>query len=57
MKDISVKFVVPNVFVTSNKKTMLVPSMVLSTLSVCVLTTFAPQLMPLWMAWATRSQV
>jgi hypothetical protein len=57
MKDISVKFAVPNVFVTSNKKTMLVPSMVLSTLAVCALTTFVPVLMPLWMAWATGSRV
>ena len=57
MKDLAVKFAVPKVFVSVNDKTMLVPFMVLSTLAVCVLTTFVPALMPLWMAVATGSRV
>lgn len=57
MKYLSVKFAVPNVFVAANEKSLLVPSMVLSTLAVCALTTFVPALMPLWMAWATGSRV
>ena len=57
MKYLSVKFAVPNVFVAANEKTLLVPSMVLSTLVVCALTTFVPALMPLWMAGATGSRV
>lgn len=57
MKDFKIKFPIPNVFVSTNGKTQLVPSMVLSTLMVCVLTTFVPQLMPVWMAWSTRSTV
>ena len=57
MKNLAVKFAVPNVFVSVNDKTMLVPFMVLSTLAVCVLTTFVPALMPLWMAVATGSRV
>jgi hypothetical protein len=57
MKNLPVKFCFPNVFVTANDKTLLVPSMVLSTLAVCFLTTFIPALMPLWAARATNSQV
>ena len=57
MKYLSVKFAVPNVFVAVNEKSLLVPSMVLSTLAVCALTTFVPALMPLWMAGATGSRV
>lgn len=57
MKDFSVNFKVPNVFVAVNDKTLLVPSMVLSTISVLALATFVPQLMPLWMAWSTGSNV
>jgi hypothetical protein len=57
MQNFSVKSAVPNVFVQVNDKTLLVPSMVLSTLSVCMFATFLPQLMPLWMAWSTGSRV
>lgn len=57
MKNFSVTFAVPNVFIQKNKKTLLIPSMVLSTLSVCTLVTFVPQLMPLWMALSTGSRV
>lgn len=52
MKNLSVMIKVPAIFVMMNDKTMLAASMVLSTLSVCVLTTFVPQLMPLWMQLA-----
>lgn len=54
MKNLTVKFKVPAIFVMLNDKTMLVSSMVLSTLSVCILTTFVPQLMPLWMELASN---
>lgn len=57
MKNLAVNFAVPNVFVTANDKMVLVPSMVLSTLSVLVLTTFVPQLMPLWMSLSTGSRI
>jgi hypothetical protein len=57
MNNFAVEFKVPNVFIQVNDKTLLVPSMVLSTLSVCAFATFLPQLMPLWMAWSTGSQV
>lgn len=40
-----------------NGKTELISSMVLSTMAACALITFVPQLMPLWMAWATGSRV
>jgi len=48
MKNLSVVFAVPSVFVMKDSNTMLVPSMVLTTLAICILTTFVPQLMPLW---------
>jgi hypothetical protein len=57
MQNFNVEFAVPNVFVRVNDKTLLVPSMVLSTLSVCVFATFLPQLMPLWMALSTDSRI
>jgi hypothetical protein len=57
MKNFSVSFKVPNVLVAVNDKTLLVPSMVLSTLSVLTLATFVPALMPLWMALSTGSNV
>ncbi len=57
MKNFSVTWSIPNVFVKFNDETKLVPSMVLSTLYACVLITFLPQLMPLWIAWSTRSAV
>lgn len=52
MKNLAINFKVPAVLVSMNEKNLLVPSMVLSTLSVCILTTFLPQLMPLWMQLA-----
>lgn len=55
MKNLTTQFNVPAVFVMLNDKTMLVASMVLSTLSVCILTTFVPQLTPLWMELASKS--
>jgi hypothetical protein len=57
MNNFAVEFKVPNVFIQANDKTLLVPSMVFSTLSVCAFATFLPQLMPLWMAWSTGSRV
>ena len=33
---------------------MLIPSMIASTLAVAILTTFVPQLMPLWMSMAVN---
>ena len=53
MKNLTVAFSIPAVFLFKNKKTLLVPSMILSTLSVCILTTFLPQFMTLWMECAT----
>lgn len=57
MKNFSFKFAFPNIFVLMNDKTMLVPSMLISTLVTCVAINFVPQLMPLWMTWATGSRV
>jgi hypothetical protein len=57
MKSMSVNFEIPYIFVEKNEKTVLVPSMVLSTLSVCVLVTFFPALMPIWIARATHSWI
>lgn len=57
MKDFKINFAVPNVFVMIDGKTRLISSMVLSTLMVCALAMFVPQLMPLWMAGSTRSPV
>jgi hypothetical protein len=57
MKDLPVTFALPNVFIQRSGKSLLVPSMVLSTMSVLALITFVPQLMPLWVAWATGTQV
>ena len=52
-----IDYQVPNVFVKMNGQIQLVSSMVLSTLSVLVLATFLPQLMPLWIAGATKSWI
>ena len=57
MKNVSATWAIPNVFVKINDETKLVPSMVISTLSACMLITFFPELMPLWMSWSTRSPV
>ena len=57
MKNISVEFVTPNVFIKMNEKTMIVPSAVLTFLSAFVLTNFLPQLVPLYMAYSTRSWI
>lgn len=56
MKSFSYSISIP-FFVFKDDKTMPVTSMVLSTLVVCAVTTFVPQLMPLWMAMATRNPV
>jgi len=53
MKDFSVNFKVPAVLVALKGKTLLVPSMILSTISVLALGTFVPQLMPIWMQLAS----
>lgn len=47
----------PIVMVREQGKSKLVASMVASTIMACALITFVPQLMPLWMAWATGSRV
>lgn len=57
MKNFAVTWSIPNVFVKINGQTKLVPSMVFSTISVCALIAFLPQMMPLWMAWSTGSAV
>ena len=57
MKNISVEFATPNVYVKMNKKTMIVPSTILTFLSVFILTNFLPQLVPLYMAYSTRSWI
>lgn len=53
MKNLSVKYAVPSIFVMKNNKTMVVPSMVLSTVLSCFLIAFIPQLMTLWMQLAS----
>jgi hypothetical protein len=45
------------VFVYKHNQILLVPSMALTTLSICVLLTFLPQLTPIWSAMASRSWV
>jgi len=45
------------VLVRNHGTVLLVPSMVLTTLAVCALVTFVPQLVPLWSAMATGSRV
>lgn len=57
MQNLSVTYAVPNIFVMKDNKTMLVPSMVLSTVVSCFLITFVPQLMPLWMQLASTPSV
>lgn len=57
VKDFSIVFGLPVTRVILNDKTELISSTVLSTMAACVLITFVPQLMPLWMAWATGSRV
>jgi len=57
MKNLSIKFATPNVYVKMNEKTMIVPSAILTFLSTLVLTNFLPQLMPLYMAYSTRSWI
>ena len=57
MNHYAVEIEIPNVFIQVNKKTLLVPSMVLSSFLSAAFATFLPQLMPLWMAWSTGSRV
>lgn len=57
LNDSPVTLAFPNVYIKRAGKTLLVPSMVLSTLSALMLATFVPQLMPLWMALSTGSRV
>lgn len=56
LKNLAVDFGIP-VFLYVNDKRHLVGSAVLSTVAVCIVTTFVPQLMPVWMAMATRTPV
>lgn len=65
MSAIEINCSVPYVFVKKdiavqgqNRKvmqTLVIPSMIASTLMAAVLTTFIPQLMPLWMSMASRT--
>ena len=57
MKNLSVEFATPNVFIKMNEKTMFVPSMILSVISASLVANFLPQLMPVYMAYATRSWI
>jgi hypothetical protein len=57
MKNLSVEYATPNVYVKMNEKTMVVPSMILTVLSALVLTTVLPQLVPVYMAYTTRSWI
>ena len=57
MQNLSVTYAVPSIFVMKDDKTMVVPSMVLSTILSCFLITFIPQLMPLWMELASTPSV
>jgi hypothetical protein len=52
MKDLAIKYEIPNTLVIKNGEPQLVASMVLTTLSICFLMTFVPQLTPLWMRTA-----
>ena len=52
MKDLAIKYDIPNTLVIKNGESQLVASMVLTTLSICFLMTFVPQLTPLWMRTA-----
>lgn len=55
MKSLSCEIGLPATFVAADGKNLLVPSMVLSTIMACFLITFIPQLMPLWMSFATST--
>lgn len=57
MKNLTVEYATPNVFIKMNEKTMVVPSMILTVLSALVLTTVLPQLVPVYMAYTTRSWI
>jgi hypothetical protein len=57
MKNLSIEYATPNVYVKMNEKTMIVPSMILTVLSALVLTTVLPQLVPVYMAYTTRSWI
>ena len=48
---------VPAIFIQKNDRNLLIPSMVLSTLFTCMLITFVPQLMPLWMQLASTPAI
>lgn len=52
MKNLSITFSTPYIFVKWTERTLAVPSMVLSTLFACYLTTFHPELATLWMQLA-----
>lgn len=62
MSALEVNFSIPYVFIKTDvsvprdnrklMKTLLIPSMIASTLMVAILTTFVPQLMPIWMSLA-----
>lgn len=53
VKNLGIEIRTPAVFVKLNDVIQLVPSMALSTVFTCALTTFAPELMPLWMQLAS----
>lgn len=67
MSALEVNFSIPYVFIKKDisgvlnnrklMKTLLVPSMIASTLMVAVLTTFVPQLMPIWMSLAATRPI
>lgn len=56
MKNFGITYGLPTL-VRINDKVEMVSSMVLTTFAACTLITFLPQLMPLWMANATRSWI
>lgn len=54
MKNISFKYAVSILYVKVNDRIVLVPSMVLTTVLICVLTEILPQLIPLWIDYTNK---
>jgi hypothetical protein len=57
MKSIQYEIGYCAILLKKNNQIMFKTSVVLTTLFVCALITFIPQLTPLWSAWATDSSI
>lgn len=55
MKNVSFKYAVSILYVKANDRIVLVPSMVLTTVLMCVLIEILPQLIPLWIDYTNKS--